>query len=129
MAVCNCGCGQPLPPGLYKGSVRRFVRGHGSCRPAQERFWEKVRQDEASDCWLWTAARSSTGYGSFGMDRRTHNAHRVAYIWMVGEPPEGLHLDHLCDVRHCVNPYHLEPVPLAVNIKRGYARKRAAQHG
>jgi hypothetical protein len=36
-----------------------------------------------------------------------------------GEIPEGLVLDHLCKTRCCVNPWHLEPVTLLENIRRG----------
>ena len=33
--------------------------------------------------------------------------------------PRGLELDHLCRVRSCVNPEHLEPVTHKVNMQRG----------
>lgn len=33
--------------------------------------------------------------------------------------PVGLDLDHLCRVRSCVNPDHLEPVTRAENLRRG----------
>jgi hypothetical protein len=58
---------------------------------------------------------------------RTHNldkpkkymAHRFSYLKLVGPIPEGLQIDHLCRVRHCVNPDHLEPVTNKENIRRG----------
>ena len=37
---------------------------------------------------------------------------------MRGPIPEGLTLDHLCRVRACVNPAHLEPVTLRENTLR-----------
>jgi hypothetical protein len=46
-------------------------------------------------------------------------AHRFAYELLVGPIPEDLELDHLCRVRHCVNPAHLEPVTHLENILRG----------
>jgi DNA (cytosine-5)-methyltransferase 1 len=38
--------------------------------------------------------------------------------------PEGLELDHLCRVRNCVNPAHLEPVDKKTNLARGTRRGR-----
>jgi hypothetical protein len=100
----------------------------------EERFWEKVVQTDT--CWLWTGSLSN-GYGNI----RPRNgepmmrAHRFAYELLVGPIPEGLHLDHLCRVRHCVNPDHLEPVTQRVNTLRGFgacaqhARKTHCEHG
>ena len=48
------------------------------------------------------------------------------YEAMVGPIPDGLHLDHLCRVRRCCNPGHLEPVEPAENTRRGaQARPKA----
>ena len=86
--------------------------------PAAERFWPKVRKTDT--CWLWEGAISPDGYGSFyGGNRRNCKPHRFAYEEMVGPIPEGLVLDHLCRVRHCVNPAHLEPVTERENALRG----------
>lgn len=85
------------------------------------RFWSKVNKTET--CWLWTAAIvQSTGYGRIGTGGRHHmnSAHRVAYEMMVGPIPKGLQIDHLCRVRHCVNPAHMEVVTSAENTRRGY---------
>lgn len=66
-------------------------------------------------CIEWPHRRDRKGYGrSSG-----HLAHRLAYEREVGPIPKGLTLDHLCRNRACVNPDHLEPVPLAENIRRG----------
>lgn len=46
-------------------------------------------------------------------------AHRISYEMLIGPIPSGLQLDHLCRVRHCVNPQHLEPVTNRVNSLRG----------
>ncbi len=102
------------------------------------RFWAKVNKNgpipavrpELGPCWLWTAALWGGGYGAFsiriGGKSFPHNAHRLSYGMLVGPIPHGLVLDHLCRVRHCVNPAHLDPVTDRINILRGvspYARK------
>ncbi|WP_420716357.1 HNH endonuclease signature motif containing protein [Streptomyces sp. H27-H1] len=46
-------------------------------------------------------------------------AHRAAYELERGSIPEGADLDHLCRIRSCVNPWHLEPVSERENALRG----------
>ena len=50
---------------------------------------------------------------------KLRSAHRTYYERKFGPIPEDLTLDHLCRVRSCVNPDHLEAVPLVVNVDRG----------
>jgi HNH endonuclease len=90
------------------------VKPHGT---ATERFWPKVQKTDG--CWLWLAGRGNTGYGSFWAGAEQTTAHRFAYELLVGPVPPGLDLDHLCRVRHCVNPAHLEPVTRNENLMRG----------
>ncbi|GGS27877.1 HNH endonuclease [Streptomyces parvus] len=82
------------------------------------RFWSKVMVD-ASGCLLWTAGQIGNGYGQFYFQGRSVLAHRFAFTVLVGAIPEGLQLDHLCRVRSCVNPNHLEPVTARENVLRG----------
>lgn len=84
---------------------------------AEARFLSRVAQQ--GSCWLWTEPLSRSGYGQFSAYGRTHAAHRWAYEHWVGPVPEGLELDHLCRVRHCVNPEHVEPVTHRENVLRG----------
>lgn len=83
----------------------------------QERFEEKyfVAPD---GCWLWTDYVWANGYACFKMNGKSRRAHRVSYELYVGYIPDGLHVDHLCGKRSCVNPYHLEAVTHTENIKR-----------
>ncbi len=87
-------------------------------KPIAERFWAKV--DKTDGCWLWTAAKTRDGYGRLAdTGGRWVLAHRFAYELHIGPIPNSLTLDHLCRVRHCVNPTHLEPVTNRVNALRG----------
>ena len=86
------------------------------------RFWAKVAKSD--DCWPWLGSIMASGYGQFHIRLEVNRwsatvAHRVAYEISIGPIPSGLVLDHLCRVRHCVRPDHLEPTTDAVNILRG----------
>ena len=87
-----------------------------------EQFAQKVRITET--CWLWEASCFSEGYGYF----KNRKAHRVSYELFKGSVPDGLQLDHLCRVRHCVNPAHLEAVTNQVNVIRA-KRGEPCPHG
>ena len=110
---------------------RHYLRNHRHGSPLggdpligksrRERFWTRVVMTD--ECWLWTGAKTTAGYGSLGMgNRRTGYAHRYAYSILVGPVPDGLELDHLCRVRHCVRPDHLEPVTGFENKRRAHQR-------
>jgi hypothetical protein len=92
-------------------------------------FWLKVDGDDYHSCWTWMGCReTASGYGAFTPTTGvTVKAHRFAYESMVGPIPEGLHLDHLCRTRLCVNPWHLEPVTPQVNTWRGMGHGKETQ--
>lgn len=78
-------------------------------------------------CIKWTGALDRDGYGRVGRD--CDLAHRVAYEREFGPIPEGLEIDHLCRVRSCVNPEHLEPVTHAENMRRLSEAITHCRHG
>src|SRR5438128_206362 len=82
-----------------------------------EFFWLHVVKTDK--CWLWTGHVRPDGYGIFAYRGGRWRAHRYVYEQTRGEITKGLDIDHLCRVRHCVNPAHLEVVTRQVNILRG----------
>ena len=90
---------------------------------------------KTNDCWLWNGSVDNGGYGRLGINNTVKMAHRAVYELLVGEIPEGLEIDHLCKVRNCVNPAHLEPVSRKENCLRSdspwaeNARKTSCKYG
>jgi hypothetical protein len=77
-----------------------------------------------NDCILSNIGLTEKGYCRTSFDGVRMYSHRYWYIKSKGEIPEGLVLDHLCRVRNCINPEHLEAVTAKVNTQRGiYATK------
>ncbi len=81
-------------------------------------FFSKVDKGDGSGCWLWTASLQTGGYGNFIVHKHSIRAHKWSYEYYKGPVPKGLQIDHLCRVRHCVNPDHLEAVPARTNVLR-----------
>ncbi len=79
---------------------------------------------EGAPCWLWQGATNPKGYGTLWVGgKKWATAHRAAYVSLVGNIDSELELDHLCRVRNCCNPDHLEPVTKQENIRRGNGGK------
>ena len=86
------------------------------------RFLSNVRR--VDDHLIWTGGTSGQGgYGQIYRPRRIY-AHRYAYEVVNGPIPDGLEIDHRCNIRLCVEPAHLEAVPHWLNIARGEAYRQ-----
>lgn len=101
--------GDPLPSRPFR------IQGDDDAR-----YWSKV--DKTDTCWLWTGALNNSGYGTIKINGVTVGAHRHGFELAGHTIPAELDLDHLCSVRRCVNPDHLEPVTRAENLRRAIER-------
>lgn len=107
------------------------------------RIAAKVEVDP-SGCWLWRGAstRKRGGSGRYGLVRwgrrdganqyRSAYVHRLTYHLLVDRAfpvfggRDGIQIDHICFVKQCCNPEHLEPVTNAENTRRYWAKERVA---
>lgn len=80
-------------------------------------------------CFLWLGGLGNKGYGLINIPnpdwkhKKMMQAHRYFYEKNVGEISYGLVLDHLCNIKRCVNWDHCEPKTNAKNIQRGTQAK------
>lgn len=107
----------------------RGIKGAGA--PPAERVLARI--DQSQDCWVWPGSKTHNGYGTVSAappyveKPRPLLVHRVLYEHFVGPIPEGMDLDHICRVRLCCNPKHLEPVTRKTNANRGEKSTRGLQ--
>ncbi len=92
------------------------------------RFWNKVNKHSnifgennkyPTECWLWIGSLNQDGYARFWFNGKIIMGHRYIYEITFGAIPTNLTIDHLCRMRHCINPDHLEAVTHKENILRG----------
>ena len=85
-----------------------------------DRFWDRVNKTDS--CWLWMG-KIDDGYGRFFIGGKYYLVHRMAYVVLKEKLQENTQVDHLCKVRNCINPDHLEEVTSKENTRRGLSGK------
>lgn len=71
-------------------------------------FWANVDRQGQQQCWPWLLTLKPSGYARIVIRGKRYRVHRLAYELSVGPIPEGHELHHVCEVKHCCNPAHLE---------------------
>ena len=97
--------------------------------PLKERLLLQSMPVTESGCWIWMGKHNADGYGVLRNKIRVVSAHRTSYELFKGPIPDGLVIDHLCNVTLCVNPDHLEAVTDAVNLQRAKERRTTCRRG
>ena len=108
----NSTCGQKCKAEFISAKRRRSLH-------ALELELKAKSTPQPDGCITWTGPSYRDGYARICRNGRLQMAHRVAYEIAKGPIPQGLCLDHLCRVRSCINPEHLEPVTHQENVRRG----------
>ena len=102
---------------------------------AEKRFAKSVKEGpipqarpDLGPCLLFTGSKSN-GYGQFRYEEKNGYAHRYAWERVNGRIPDGLTIDHLCRIRHCVRVGHLEVVDAVTNYLRAVAVRENCPNG
>lgn len=122
--TCESCSGTFSRPNKQVRSGRQFC-SRGCCHagfsiPIERRLEDRSMPIPFCGCIVWLGYINEKGYGIVKYKGRMRPVHRVS--WELANNctiPDDLETDHLCRVRCCINPNHLEPVTRSINQLRG----------
>lgn len=91
-----------------------------------ERLWARSRVD--GECWRWTGYHLPGGYGRIRYQGRNTLVHRAAFDLLVSPLVGDEEVDHLCRVKDCWRPEHLEAVTRIENVRRAVPYRTRRTH-
>lgn len=89
---------------------------------------DRVKKNRETGCLEWTGFLKN-GYAAFTFNGKVIRAHRLAFIVANGEIPDGTEINHICGVKHCVNPEHLEAISHGDNIRHHWNSQTSCKRG
>lgn len=130
----QCGERYERPPSLIGKFCSRECKDLSASASFAEQvrsFWDRVdfngpqHDGLGTRCWIWRGPVGHNGYGRFRIKKfgNQKNAHVISYMLTNGDYDSSMQIDHLCSVRGCVRPDHLEQVDHVVNVRRSMATK------
>jgi hypothetical protein len=100
-----------------------------------KRFEDKVIRGEGEECDVWVAGKSLNGYGRFLLRGKKKGAHVIAWQRAnkrLADPSRSMVIAHICEVKDCVKPSHLDQQSQQQNLLYAdssvYAKNRAKTH-
>jgi hypothetical protein len=102
--LARCG----LKQAVLKNSWRNVVIDDGIKRRLLDRCEEHQGRYADTPCWCWTGQKDLGGYGRITYRGQTRGVHRLAYEYWIGPIPEGMQVNHICNIRECFRPEHLK---------------------
>lgn len=124
---------RPAPAASRRRAQKANRRGspqrEGMRATVETRFRASYKVNPVTGCWEWQRLTNQDGYPRFFYAGHLGYGHR--YIWETEHDsiPDYLEVDHLCRVRSCVNPAHLELVTHLQNVLRGWASRTHCRSG
>lgn len=98
--------------------------------PTQADIEANIDTDSPRGCWIWTGPHVTEGKNGgypYWKGRRSMLIHRIAYELWIGPIPDidgrTADLDHRCNDKLCVNPYHRLPTTRANNTRMAWVEK------
>lgn len=81
-----------------------------------KRVYAKLDIHPETMCWRYTGGTNGRGYGRIYHQGKMYGVHRLIFEVFHGPIPKGKEVHHVCGVRSCCNPAHLELVSHRENV-------------
>lgn len=93
----------------------------------KELLEEKIEMIPECGCWIWIGTCDADGYGVICISGKTKRVSRLSWELYNGSIPQKMLVCHQCDIKPCINPYHLFLGTHADNANDFYRKGRSAQ--